>query len=118
MDKQPAGKKLALLGYASALFLFIHLFGCIAFFGVALILKDGENQPFATFHLRQMFGIIVVSIIASIFASALPIGIIPFLITSFLVLLAVLGLVSALKNQTDVLPIVGPLFQKWFNFIK
>lgn len=118
MDKAPAGKSVAIIGYASAIFLFIHLFGCIAIFGVAVILNNDKNQPFAVFHLRQMFGILVAAVIVSVFASALPTGIIPLLITSCLVLLAVLGLVSALKNQKNHLPIIGTLFQQWFKFIK
>ncbi|MBF4983709.1 hypothetical protein FNJ87_17130 [Nonlabens mediterrranea] len=118
MDKEPAGKSIAIIAYASALFLFFHLIVCIAIFGVAIILNNGKNQPFATFHLRQMFGIIAAAVIASVFASAIPTGIIPLLMICFFVLLALLGLVSALRNQTDALPIVGPLFQKWFNFIK
>ncbi|WP_438961391.1 hypothetical protein [Nonlabens sp.] len=118
MDKQPAGKNLALIGYASALFLFFHLVVCIAIFGMALILNNGKNQPFAAFHLRQMFGILLAAIVVSVFADNLPTGIIPLLMTCFFVVLAALGLVSTLKNQTDALPLVGPLFQKWFNFIK
>ncbi|MGJ8684383.1 MAG: hypothetical protein ACSHWW_07160 [Nonlabens sp.] len=118
MDKEPAGKNLAIIAYASAIFLFFHLLVCIAIFGVALIMNNGKNQPFASFHIRQMFGIIVSAIIVSVFASVIPTGIIAVLMTAFFVLLAVLGLISALRNQTDELPIVGPLFQKWFNFIK
>lgn len=65
-----------------------------------------------------MFGIIAAAVIVSTFSSIIPTGIIPLLMICFFVLLAVLGLVSALRNQKDELPIVGPLFQKWFNFIK
>lgn len=118
MDKQQAGRNLAIIGYASALFLFFHLLVCIAIFGVALILNNGKNQPFAAFHLRQMFGILAAAIIVSVFVDVLPTGIIPLLMTCFFVVLAILGLISALRNQTDELPIVGPLFQKWFKFIK
>lgn len=117
MDKEPAGKSIAIIAYASALFLFFHLIVCIAIFGVAIILNNGKNQPFAAFHLRQMFGIIAAAVIVSVFSSVIPTGIIPLLMICFFVLLAILGLVSALRNQTDELPIVGPLFQKWFNFI-
>lgn len=118
MDKIPSGKNLVIVAYASALFLFFHLLVCIAIFGVTLILYSEKNEPFVSFHLRQMFGIIAAATLVSIFANTIPAGIIPLLMTMFFVLLAVLGLISALKNQTDELPLVGSFFQKWFKFIK
>jgi hypothetical protein len=35
-----------------------------------------------------------------------------------MVLLALLGLISSLRNQQDLLPFIGKYFQKWFTFIK
>lgn len=114
----PKGKWLAVYAYATSIFLFVHLLVFIALFGVAVILNNEKKQSFASFHLRQMAGILAVSIAVSIFADLIPIGIFPILLTGFLVLLALLGMISALRNQQDQLPLVGNLFQKWFSFIK
>lgn len=110
--------RFALLGYATALFIAIHLVLCIAFFGFIVLLNQNKNNSFSVFHLRQMAGIISVAVLISVFANALPAGIIPVLLTLFLILLAILGFVSAYRNQKDELPFIGTYFQKWFQFIK
>jgi uncharacterized membrane protein len=35
-----------------------------------------------------------------------------------LVILSIIGLISAVNGEEKPLPIVGPLFQQWFTFIK
>jgi len=118
MDNQPAGKKLAILGYASSLLIYLPLPLFIAVFGVAIILNNGKGNKFASFHLRQMFGIGLMTIAASIFTNRIENVLIGFTVLSLMILLALLGLVSALRNQQDELPFIGKYFQKWFNFIK
>ena len=69
MDKEPAGKKLAILGYASAILVYLPLMIFIAVFGVAVILNHNKGNKFASFHLRQMFGIGLLTIAASVFTN-------------------------------------------------
>ena len=115
---KPLGKELAVLAYASALFLYVHLFLFIAVFGITVILNQNKGHEFAAFHIRQMFGIGVIAVFLSVFANWVPNGFIAFLLISLMVLLALLGLVSALKNQKNELPVLGAQFQQWFSFIK
>lgn len=117
MDKKPAGKSLAILGYASAILLYLPLMFFIAVYGVAVILNHKKGNDFASFHLRQMFGIGALTIAASVFTSRIDNVMIGFIVLSLMVLLALLGLVSALRNQKDELPFIGAYFQKWFSFI-
>ncbi|WP_213523295.1 hypothetical protein [Nonlabens sp.] len=120
MNENPPAKSLATLAYASAVFLYLHLMVFIAVFGVAIILNYNKGNKFASFHIRQMFGIAIVAIIVSVFADNIPKDqlILPLLIITLMVLLALLGLISTLRNQQALLPFIGKYFQKWFTFIK
>lgn len=118
MDKQPAGKNLAILGYASALLVYLPLLLFIAVLGVAIIMNNSKGNKFASFHLRQMFGIGIITIAISVFTNRIENVWIGLTVLSLMVLLAMLGMVSALRNQQNELPLIGPYFQKWFNFIK
>lgn len=113
-------KNYALLAYLSSLLLFVHLILFIAVLGIAVIMNNGKNNSFVSFHIRQMLGIAVISIVLSVFARMIPDDLywLAFLIIGFLVLLAMLGLMSAVKNQKDELPFIGSYFQQWFSFVK
>ncbi|GAK97596.1 hypothetical protein JCM19294_132 [Nonlabens tegetincola] len=117
MSNSP-GKGLAILGYCSVFGLFIHIFLFIAILGTAVLLNNGKGQQFAAFHLRQMFGIGIVAILINAFTPIIEQGWLALLIISLIVLVAVLGLLSALRNQMIALPFIGDYFQKWFSFIK
>lgn len=118
MTKNPKGKKLAILAYGSAILFYLPLLLFIATFGVAVILNHNKGNEFATFHIRQMFGIGLITIFLSIFTNRIDNFWVGFTVLSLMVLLALLGMISALRNQKDELPIVGAYFQKWFTFIK
>ena len=113
-------KNIALLAYLSSLFLYIHFLIFVAVLGVAVILNNERKGEFASFHIRQMLGIAAIALVANIFA-----GIIPdeqywlaFVIITLVVIMALLGVISVIKNQKDLLPGIGSAFQKWFSFIK
>ncbi|KQC33818.1 hypothetical protein AAU57_11125 [Nonlabens sp. YIK11] len=118
MNKDPQGKPIALLAYASAVFLYVHLMLFIAVLGVAILLNFNKNQPFAAFHHRQMLGIACIAFLITAFGSILPSGWIAFVLISLIFLMAILGFADAYKNQTTPLPYIGEQFQKWFTFIK
>jgi hypothetical protein len=67
-----------------------------------------------------MFGIAIIAVVVSVFADNIPKDqlLLPLLIITLMVLLALLGLISSLRNQQDLLPFIGKYFQKWFTFIK
>lgn len=111
-------KNIAILGYASALFLYVHMIPFIAVLGVAILWNAGKGHEFASFHLRQMVGIAVIAILINGLTNIVPNVFIALLLITFMVVLAVLGLVSALKEQKDELPYIGSYFQDFFKFIK
>jgi uncharacterized membrane protein len=120
MKDNPPAKNIAIIAYASSVFLYLHLMVFIAVFGVAIILNYNKGNKFASFHIRQMFGIAIIAVVVSVFADNIPNDqlVLPLLIISLMVLLALLGLISSLRNQQDLLPFIGKYFQKWFTFIK
>lgn len=81
------------------------------------------KSSLATYHLRQSFGIMVSSLVLYI-AFWLLVFMVPFLsffitiVWIVLVVLWVLGLISALNGEEKPLPVVGTYFQQWFQFIK
>lgn len=113
-------KNLAVVAYLSALLLYVHFVLFIAVLGVAVILNNGKNNEFVSFHIRQMLGIAAMALVISVFSNNIPPDMfwLAFIIISFFVLLAMLGLVSVLKSQKDKLPFLGGYFQQWFSFIK
>ena len=78
------------------------------------------KSSLAVFHLRQSFGLLVFSFAITIIRTMLLFTF-PLLATVLfvaLVVLWVLGLISAVNGEEKPLPVVGPLFQQWFTFIK
>ncbi|WP_036945632.1 DUF4870 domain-containing protein [Pseudanabaena sp. PCC 6802] len=81
-----------------------------------------SKNSLARFHLRQSFGIFAIGF--ALYFVFWTLIFIPFLSSLLsligLVLLVfwVLGLIAALNGEEKPLPIVGPLFQQWFQFIQ
>ncbi len=100
---------------------YITLIGWI----IALV-QHGNTNPkssLATFHLRQSFGLMVtyfaVYIVLMILIFAIPfLAFITWLLWIGLIVFWVMGLISAINGEEKPLPVVGPLFQQWFQFIK
>src|SRR4051812_19896037 len=81
------------------------------------------KSSLATFHLRQSFGLMVFYfgawVVGMMLIFAMPFfGIILWLLYIALLVLWLIGLISAVNGEEKLLPVVGPLFQQWFTFIK
>ncbi len=82
---------------------YITLIGWI----VALILNNPKSE-FASFHIRQMLGLIILSVL----------GIIPVLgliFSIFIFVLWVMGFIGAVQGQMRPVPLLGEKFQEWFK---
>jgi len=99
-----------------AILSYITLIGFIA----AIIMHGSKKTQLGAFHLRQTLGLFLTAIALGI--CQIPIMIIPIL--GFLCALAawaclvvfwVMGLLSAIKGETKPMPLLGPLYQKWFG---
>lgn len=84
-------------------------------FVVALILHSSKKTQLGSFHLRQMLGILL-SWLATVVLVIIPIlGWIAMPIVAIgLFVLWVIGLIGAINGQIKPVPLLGPLYQKWF----
>lgn len=91
---------------------------------IAFVTYSNMNpkSSLATFHLRQSFGIFAIGF--ALYFVFFTLIFIPFLsplislIGLGLLVLWILGLIAALNGEEKPLPVVGPLFQQWFQFIQ
>ena len=92
---------------------------------IAFISYGNQNpkSSLATFHLRQSLGLILLSVALSIlfrmfFWGFAFIGFLSPIVWILLLVLWILGLLAAVNGEEKPVPVLGPLFQQWFQFIK
>jgi len=100
----------------AAILAYMTLLGFI----VAIILNSSKKTRIGIFHLRQTLGFYL-----TLFAVALSQFILLFIpIIGWLALLVlwfsmlafwVIGLISAIQGTMKPMPVVGPMYQKWFT---
>jgi uncharacterized membrane protein len=102
-------KTVAILGY-------LTLIGFVA----AIIIHSNKKTQLGAFHLRQALGIfltwlgLVACDFVLIFIPILGWLAILALWLSVLIML-VMGLISAVKGEMKPVPVLGPMYQKWFG---
>jgi hypothetical protein len=101
-------------------------------FIVAIILNSNKKTRLGAFHLRQVLGFILTVIGAWIcvaivmvilffvlaFMKSFLVVLVPLLYFAFgisILVLWVMGLIAAINGQLKPMPVVGPLYQKWFG---
>jgi len=105
MDTIPSGKNIALIAYAP----FVGFF--IAFF-----MNKEEKHPFATWHIKNMFGIFLLFLVSTVIQSQIDylVGDVIWLITF---LLWIFSFIMALSNKKQAIPFLSDKFQEWFTFL-
>jgi uncharacterized membrane protein len=104
-DTQSEAKTYGIIAY-------ITLIGLI----IAFILNSEKQYAFTKYHIRQMLGIVIGGIVASL------LSLIPFLgwlISLAYLILAVImwivGLMHAINGQMKPVPVLGEKFEEWFK---
>jgi uncharacterized membrane protein len=97
-----------------AIVAYLTLIGFIA----AIIIHSNKKTKLGAFHLRQMLGFIL-SMFAVIILMIIPIigWILLPIFYIFMLVCWIMGLVAAINGQMKPMPVVGPLYQKWFGTI-
>ena len=99
------GKTIAIISY-------FHLIGII----IAFIMNNDKKNAFASFHIRQMVGLVLLSLI-----NGFVIGKISFYLSGIiglgLFVLWIMGLISAVQGKDKPVPVLGDKFQDWFKGI-
>ena len=99
------GKSMAIISY----FWWIGLI-------IAFIMNNTKKNKFASFHIRQMIGLLLLNVgvsliykyVGSTVGMALGFG---------TVVLWVIGLIGAFQGEEKRVPLLGDLFQDWFKQI-
>ena len=99
-DPQDAekNKAMAIVGYIIPILFFIPL------------VTDAKNSPFAKFHANQQLNLLLAAVVVNIVGGIIPfIGL--FIIlplgTIFLIVAAIMGIISASKAEMKPLPLIG-----------
>ena len=100
-----AGKTTAIISY-------ITMIGTI----IAFFMNNDKKNSFAAFHIRQMVGLSILSLINSFvigkFSSYAAGG-----IGILLFVLWIIGFIGAVQGQEKKVPLLGDMFQDWFKEI-
>lgn len=101
------GKTIGIIAY-------ITLIGWI----VAILMNSNKKNDYASFHIRQMLGLILLSIITSILSMYVNLGLFGTILSVLILILWVIGFVGAIQGERKLVPIIGENFQEWFKGIK
>jgi uncharacterized membrane protein len=105
MTNAPAGKQKAIIAYIT----FIGFF-------IAISMNKDKPEPFATFHIKNMFGLLLLLIIAMVTQYNINL-----LLGDFIYWISVLlwgySLVMASTNKMNGVPFLDRKFQNWFTFL-
>lgn len=100
------GKLTAILAYFSILGLII-----------AFILHSNNKTQFGAYHIRQAIGIFILAIVVMAVISIISIWILTWIAQLGLLVIWLLGLISAIQGEMKPVPVLGEQFQEWFKGI-
>ncbi len=105
MNTTPLGKNIAVIAY-------ITFIGTI----IAYILNIDNKHDFANFHIKNMFGLILLLFISQVTQASVNLlfGEALFVIAFFL---WAYSIIMAITNQKKGVPLLDKKFQEWFKFL-
>ena len=82
---------------------------------IALVMNNNEKDELTSFYIRQMLGLMIISL-ASVIIGYIPIvgGILSMVVSIGSIVLWILSLIGAASGEEKPLPIVGEYFQNMF----
>lgn len=95
--QEDKGKTIAIVSY-------ITFIGLI----IALIMNNTEKSEFASFHIRQMLGLYLCSLLGAV-------PYVGFILGLVVIAFWVIGLISAVQGRMEPVPFIGEKFQEWFR---
>ncbi len=96
------GKTIAIISY-------ITFIGTI----IAYFMNSNKN-PFASFHIRQMIGLSIFSLLNSLVIARFS-NWASLIIAVFLFILWIIGFIGAIQGEEKKVPVFGDMFQDWFK---
>ncbi|GGD97887.1 DUF4870 domain-containing protein [Planktosalinus lacus] len=101
------GKTIGIIAY-------ITLIGWV----VAILMNSNKKNDYASFHIRQMLGLILLSILVSVLSMYVNLGVFGTILSVLILVLWIIGFVGAIQGERKLVPIIGENFQEWFKGIK
>lgn len=82
---------------------------------IAFVMNNDKHNSFAAFHIRQMVGLSLFSLVISFIARY--VGFVAGILAIGLFVMWIIGLIGAINGEEKRVPFVGDLFQDWFKGI-
>ncbi|QNM86659.1 hypothetical protein H9W90_05945 [Polaribacter pectinis] len=100
------GKTMAIISY-------ITIIGTI----IAFIMNSSKKNSFASFHIRQMIGIFLLSMINKYLIYDFLGSTAGWIVGVIIFVFWIIGFIGAVKGEEKLVPAVGEHFQNWFQGI-
>jgi uncharacterized membrane protein len=100
------GKTIAIISY-------LTFIGTI----IAFIMNQNKQNTFASFHIRQAIGLILLGFILNILQMYLDLFWIGSVLWLGLIILWLIGFIGAIQGEEKKIPLLGDQFQEWFKNI-
>lgn len=100
-------------GKTTAIIAYLYIPGII----IAFILNNAKKNSFASFHIRQSLGLLVVLTMMNILEYYLNLGLISWIVELALVVLWVIAFIGVIQGEEKKVPFLGDQFQEWFKNI-
>ncbi len=98
-------------GKTAAIISYITIIGTV----VAIIMNNNKKNSFTSFHIRQMVGLTLLSIVNQ-YAITKFLGNTAGLVVGLIIfVLWVIGFVGAIQGNEKKIPVLGDQFQDWFK---
>ena len=84
---------------------------------IAFIMNSSKKNTFAAFHIRQMIGLTILSLVNSFLVYRF-VGYMAFMVIAIgLMILWAIGFIGAIQGEEKSVPLLGDSFQDWFKGI-
>ncbi|HKJ90611.1 MAG TPA: hypothetical protein VJ960_05725 [Oceanipulchritudo sp.] len=95
----------------------VAILSYITVFGwIAAVIMNNPKKPLASFHVRQMLGIMLAGLVLSAIAIIPVLGwIVAFIGMIVIFVFWIMGLIGAIQGQQKPLPLIGERSQEWFK---
>ncbi|MGJ8745744.1 DUF4870 domain-containing protein [Polaribacter sp.] len=100
------GKTMAIISY-------ITIIGTI----IAYFMNNSKKNSFVNFHIRQMIGIFLLSMVNKYLIYDLLGSKAGWIVGILIFILWIIGFIGAVKGEENRIPVVGDQFQEWFKNI-
>lgn len=86
---------------------------------IAFVMNNDKKYEFASYHIRQSLGLILISLGLFIIGAVPVLGwIASFLGSVFLLVLWIFGLINAINHEKKPVPVLGTYFEEWFRNVQ